>query len=270
MKEKAAVLPALLISFSIASLIIMPLFQYAVRVTRKVSEEDISSRLNNSVNSKLLLKSYAQSAGLVTALQCFNETGKYKWVERSSRFCALYFKVQSLNNTLIEYSNASLDFDSLQNSTRDCWQTLTALEPELIIKSGYFSGFNCNIENTALLNDTQINSNLLISQQLNLQNAVALSVKGFTHIKKMVFNNQKEFTLFSAGEILIDEIQAFLPLSLKLISASGDITIKKITGLVKISSFSRGKISLPTGTALNTEGFSKLQLDYLPVGFITP
>ncbi len=263
-------LPALLISFSIASLIIMPLFQYAVRVIRKVSEEHISSILNNSVNSKLLLKSYAQSAGLVTALQCFNETGKYKWVESSSRFCALYFKAQNLNNPLIEYSNASIDFDSLQHNTRDCWQVLTVLEPGLIIKSGYFSGFNCNTENTALLTDAQINSNLLVSQQLNLQDAVALSVKGFTHIKKMVFNNQKEFTLFSAGEILIDEIQASVPLSLKLISASGEIAVNKVTGSVKISSFSRGKISFPAGTALNTEGFSKLQLDYLPVGFIRP
>lgn len=269
MKEKAAALPALLIGFSVASLIILPLFQNCLRIVRKVSEEKISFKLNNLLNNKVLLKSFALSSEVndLSTLKCFKEAGKMHWVEGNSSFCALYLKHYKLDNSKIEYSNASLNFDSLQNNGNDCWQIKQSLESAFVTNSGYFAGFNCNAKSINLLGEYNIKANLLISEQLKIQSAEKLTVKGFTHIKKIILSSLKEFTLFSAGEIQIDDIESSLPLNLRLISGSGMITVNKISNNIKVSAFSRRQISVPSDTVYASTGFNELQLIYLPLGF---
>jgi hypothetical protein len=282
MKERAFILPVVLLIITLLVATLLPLQESLILALRFEAEKSLSIKASTQAASLALAEAFFFKAPLGTRIinKCFSKTSKYNRISVERTFCASFhnptinlLKLSLLDSSRVtgSYNLPNLDYQKIFIKSQECdsagGRTISDYSISLSSKSLFSNNF-CEFLGNQVLNYKTIGSNLKIARTTTLGDSVSVTAKGFIQAtSKIIFSGGKH-TIAAAGDLLLDELIAVQPTELTLISASGDVKVTSISGLIKLRVFAAKSAKLPSNREFADRGFEDLAMDFLPLGFI--
>ena len=212
--------------------------------------------------------SHAITEGELTAdsknrdrIECLATSGASGSVSIEKEICLLKAQKEKTAAPLIDFE------DEFKNFT-DCTKR-TPVSTKGLSSGSSYAEYTCSSLQGASIHILRENIDIDSLTLPTTKNATKISTPGFLRIQK-VLTLTNDTVILSGGDIILEKISSLSssPLRLTLISATGFVSVRSLTGKISLLSISSRGAYTPTTPNLPPHPMPKL-LSILPVGWVT-